>query len=139
MRVHVLEECIKQRAGRRGNTSSHRRQDNIKLDLTDTGYEIVGWSRLSQGKPRGCSCKHGNLLSALMKGGAFLNQLSDYQLFKNVHVARYEKKIGLTLWEDRQRYGESFHPGHIVREWEKLRDKELGSLHTSPNIATVKR
>jgi hypothetical protein len=45
-----------------------RRWDNIRMDFTEIGWEVVDWFHLDQERDRGRgSCKHGNELSGSIK------------------------------------------------------------------------
>jgi hypothetical protein len=54
-----------------------RWEDNIRMDLAEIGWEGVDWMRLAQEPVAGC-CEHGNEPSGPIKGGEFLDYLSDY-------------------------------------------------------------
>jgi len=55
-------------------------EDNIRMDLTEIGWEVVDWIRLG---PVVGFCEHGNEPSDSIKGGEFLDYMSDYQLLKD--------------------------------------------------------
>jgi hypothetical protein len=48
-------------------------EDNIKMDVKETGNERVGWIQLAQDRPVMVSCEHGNESSGSTKGGEFLD------------------------------------------------------------------
>jgi len=50
----------------------HKWENNNRLDLTEIGLDGLGWFHLIG------SCEHGKEPSGSMKGGKFLDQLSDY-------------------------------------------------------------
>jgi hypothetical protein len=52
-----------------------RWEDNIKLDLRETGTEVVNWIRLAQDR-----VQRRTLVNTVMK--LLFDKLSDYQLFK---------------------------------------------------------
>jgi hypothetical protein len=54
--------------------SRHRWEHNIGTDLRELGWEDVDWMQLAQAG----SCKHVNKPSVSIKGGKFLEYLSDY-------------------------------------------------------------
>jgi hypothetical protein len=57
----------------------HRGDDNIKINLTEIGYDWMDWVHLASGyKPVAASCIHSNKPSSYIKGGEFLDQLTDY-------------------------------------------------------------
>jgi hypothetical protein len=54
----------------------------LKCIFKEQGVRVwIGFRRLRKFTMRG-SCKHGNELSNVINGGVFLDQLSDYKVFK---------------------------------------------------------
>jgi hypothetical protein len=53
-------------------TLRRRREDNIRMDLREIGWEHVDWFHLSHDRVAGC-CEHGNEPSGYIKGGEFLD------------------------------------------------------------------
>jgi hypothetical protein len=56
-------------------------ENNIKMDLIETGYEGMDWIQLAQHRVVG-SCEHGNAHSASINSGKFLDYLRDYYVLK---------------------------------------------------------
>jgi hypothetical protein len=66
---------------------SGRWVDNIKMDLREIGWEGVDWMHLAYDKGTVASCfEHDNEPSGSIKGGGFLDKLSDCQLLKKDSV-----------------------------------------------------
>jgi hypothetical protein len=55
-----------------GRISRVRWEDNFKTDLKEIRCNGVGWIHLAH------NCEHSNEPSSFIKGGVFLDQLSDY-------------------------------------------------------------
>jgi len=55
-----------------------RWEENIKVDLTETGCEDVGWIRLAQDRNKLRAVVNTVINIMVIKGGTFLDQLSDY-------------------------------------------------------------
>jgi hypothetical protein len=52
----------------------HRWEDNIRIDLREIKWEVVGWVHLAQDKDQvAACCEHGNEHSGSIKGGEFLD------------------------------------------------------------------
>jgi hypothetical protein len=61
------------------------RKDNITMGLTEICLKGVGWNNLGGGGgPVAASCEHGNEPSGSIKGGEFLDQLSDHWIPRKV-------------------------------------------------------
>jgi hypothetical protein len=58
-------------------------EEILKQILKQIGCEGRNWPQGSGQGPRESSCEHGNESSDCMKGRAFLNQLSNYELLKD--------------------------------------------------------
>jgi hypothetical protein len=68
--------------------TSHRWEDNIKMDFIEVGYKDVDWIHLVQGIVQwggGSSSEHSNELSGPTEGGK-LDQLCDYQFMNDCPV-----------------------------------------------------
>jgi len=59
-----------------------RWEDNIKLDLRETGIDGANWIQLAQDSQVAGFCEHGDEHSGSIKKGYFFDKLSDNQLFK---------------------------------------------------------
>jgi hypothetical protein len=68
------------------SASSYVRENNIKTDLKQTGYEDSLDSSESGYSPMMDSFEHENKLSSSTKDDKCLDQLGDYQLLKNAYV-----------------------------------------------------
>jgi hypothetical protein len=68
----------------------HRWKDNSRTDLREIVLEGgLGLDSFGSGQgPVARSCEHGNELSGSIKGGKFLDGLSDYRLFKKDSAPR---------------------------------------------------
>jgi hypothetical protein len=63
----------------------HKRrcEDNIRMDLSEIRWGVVDWIHLAQDKDQWrCLNEHGNKRLDSIKGGEFIDWLSDYQLLK---------------------------------------------------------
>jgi hypothetical protein len=56
----------------------HRWEDDIKMDLREMGWEGVDWIHLDQDRDQWWCCEHSNGPSGAIKGGDFLDYLSDH-------------------------------------------------------------
>jgi hypothetical protein len=55
-----------------------RWHENIRIDLREVEWEGVEWIHLAHDRDERGSCEHGSELSVSIKGGEFLDHLSDY-------------------------------------------------------------
>jgi hypothetical protein len=57
----------------------HRWKGNIRMDLQETGWQVVNWVHLAQDKgPVAGSYQHSNEHSSFIKHGEFLDKPRDY-------------------------------------------------------------
>jgi hypothetical protein len=72
-----------------------RRCKGIKIDFQETGCRLrTGFNWLSIGPPVADSCEHGNESLRSVKGGKFLEQMSDYQLLFSFELLYFVKLHG---------------------------------------------
>jgi hypothetical protein len=62
-------------------------EDNIEVDLGETGFELVEWIKPAQMYPVAECSERGSELSGSVKGDEFLDSLSNYRLLKTVSTA----------------------------------------------------
>jgi hypothetical protein len=72
-------------------------EDNIKLDLTETGWEGMDWIKVAQDKFQWRGLLNTVINTGFLIDGKFLHQLNNHQCFKEDSIPRIEL-LGLTLF-----------------------------------------